>query len=330
MSSAPPDALKLLILDQHSFIGLHLAAAAHGTGIHVLGFSPHDETGPGNRILRSMHTPEIPTVSGDASDPGEILAVLERYRPDVVIGAVDRKPEVPAPPGWLAGCEINFQVAHATIEACALLPPDERPFLIWTGSQDEYGLAPGPWTEGTLPEPASPYAASKLSATDLIAGSIRAGIVSGCVTRLPVMFGEGQDQSMLVPLFVTAALQGLPLPVEAAESMFMLGYMPDAAEWLIRLASAHHAAAFPEVMNTPGYTPITIHEFVGLLDELLPGQVIAEPRLDDPLDQQSPWPDVTLAEKTGMGQILETPIDLALSQTIEWYKHNRWFWIPEP
>ncbi len=283
-----------------------------------------------NRFLRSLNTTQIPTVSGDVSDPEQILTVLERYGPDVVIGAVDRIPTAPASPGWFAGCEVNYQAARATVDACTALAPEQRPFLLWVGSQDEYGLVPGPWHEKLNAEPTSPYATSKLMATDLLTAAIRTGTVTGCVVRLPLMFGEGQADSMLIPRFIITALHGLPLPIDDGDPVFMLGYMPDAAEWMIRLVSAHDAVTFPQIINTPGYRPATMHELVRLLDALLPDQIVADPRYDASLDNRAPWPDTTLAERISMGQVLETPIDLALAQTVEWYDRNRWFWLPGP
>lgn len=321
------DVPKLLVLGQHGFIGCHLVGAGLRTGMHVLGFSLGEDIDQGDRILRSLNTPQVPSVSGDATTCGQIREVLERYRPDVVVNAVGQIPPSPSRETWLGGYEVNYLTATATIDALATLSPEDRPFLLWVGSEEEYGAAPAPWLESVEPMPTTAYGTSKLAATTIVTAAIRSGIVAGCVVRLPLLFGGAQSPSMPIPQLITTALSGRPIPLLPGDPILMLAFAADIAEWMIRLASAHGATSFPLLINAPGYRPMSQNSIIKLLDSLFADGVIAAPRPSDWAPDPTPsYPDTSLAEDLGMGPVLETPLEHALGETIDWYDRNRWYW----
>jgi len=326
MISAPSDVPKLLVLSENGFVGSHLIGAGGSTGMHVLGFSRDSCIESGDRILRSLGTSLIPTVSGDPTEAAQIADVLERYRPDVVINAVDVVSPHPDPADWLGSHEVNYQTARATIDAIAGLTPGDRPFLLWIGTQDEYGAARGPWDESLQARPVSAYGTSKLLATTIVTSAIRAGRIDGCVVRLPVTFGPAQAPTAAVAQLIIAALEGRPLPTVMDDPAFMLSYGLDAAEWIIRLTSARGAIAVPPIINAPGHRPFTLQEVIAVLDGLVPEAVVGPPSSGWSPEQSSPWPDTTLAERIGLGAVLQTPLELAFSKTVAWYDKNRWFW----
>lgn len=328
--TGPNGVPKLLVLGQHGFIGCNLVGAGLGAGMHVLGFSLGADIDRGNRILRSLDIPQVPSVSGNATNCGQIREVLERYRPDIVVNSVGQIPPSPNGEVWLAGYEVNYLTATATIDSLATLPPDERPFLLWVGSEEEYGAAPAPWSETTEPMPTTAYGTSKLAATTIVTAAIRSGIVDGCVVRLPLVFGGAQSPWMAIPGLITAALLGEPIPLLPGDPILTLAYATDVAEWMIRLASAHGATPFPPVINAPGYRPMSQNSIVKLLDNLFPTGVIAAPRPFDWAPEPTPsYSDISLADDMGMGPVLETPLEHALAETINWYDQNRWFWQEE-
>ena len=324
----PSDVPKLLVLGHDTCVGSHLAVAGHRTGMHVLGFSRDTDIERGDRILRSLNARQLPAVAGEVTNREQISDVLGRYRPDVVVSAADRAFPSPGANGWLGSYSDNYQAAIAIIDAIEMVDPERRPFLIWVGSEDEYGIAPAPWLESAQALPTSAYGTSKLLATTIIATAIRTGIVEGCVVRLPIVFGEAQSPARLIANLVIAALQGRPLSLPPGDPMFALTYATDAAEWMIRLAGARGAADFPTVVNAPGYRPMALRKFVSVLDGIVPDGVVTETLL--PSDrtgvQSAQWPDTFLAEQLGLGPVLETPLEHALTETFAWYHRNRWFW----
>jgi dTDP-glucose 4,6-dehydratase len=82
-------------------------------------------------------------------------------------------------------------------------------------STDEvYGdVQQGASTEGDPLRPSSPYAASKASADLLVLAYLRTFGIDACITRGSNAYGPFQFPEKLVPLFITNALEGRPLPV---------------------------------------------------------------------------------------------------------------------
>jgi dTDP-glucose 4,6-dehydratase len=84
-------------------------------------------------------------------------------------------------------------------------------------STDEvYGtLGPNdpPFTEATPLAPRSPYSASKAAADHLVQAFHHTHGLEGIVTRCSNNYGPYQHPEKLIPLMITSALRGLPLPI---------------------------------------------------------------------------------------------------------------------
>ncbi len=88
--------------------------------------------------------------------------------------------------------------------------------LVHVGTDEVYGsLAPGdaPFTETRALAPSSPYAASKAAADLLVQAWARTYGLDAVVTRCSNNYGPFQFPEKLLPLMVTRALAGQPLPV---------------------------------------------------------------------------------------------------------------------
>lgn len=88
--------------------------------------------------------------------------------------------------------------------------------LVHVGTDEVYGsLEPGeaPFTEDRALAPSSPYAASKAAADLLVQAWARTYELDAVITRCSNNYGPFQFPEKLLPLMVTRALAGLPLPV---------------------------------------------------------------------------------------------------------------------
>ncbi len=321
---------RLLILGSHGFIGAHLTRAAVESGHNVLGFSLPADLEQGERILRSLGISPPPAIPGDATDRQQVLDVLNRYQPDVIVNAVGRIDNASGDEPWLGRYSVNYGTATATVDAVAAVAPQDRPFVLWVGSQAEYGDAPSPWSESTPGRPATAYGLSKLMATEAVVAAIRADIIRGCVVRLPIVFGEAQQPTLVVAQLIVSSLAGQSLPMTAGQQTRMLAYAPDAARWMLGVAGGLLAEPAPPIVNLPGYEPMSIQSLVGLLDEALPNGTTADLGAMDyrANERLVAWPDTSLAES--MGATRPTPIEHALRKTVDWYTDNPWFWKGRP
>ena len=87
---------------------------------------------------------------------------------------------------------------------------------VQVGTDEVYGtLAPGdpPFTEQTPLRPRSPYSASKAAADHLAAAFQCSHGLDVVLTRCSNNYGPYQHPEKLIPLAVTSALRGLPVPV---------------------------------------------------------------------------------------------------------------------
>lgn len=321
-STAP----RLLILGQHGFVGAHLTRAAVESGFNVLGFSLPEDIEQGGRILRSLGIPAPPAISGDATNRQQLIDVLDKYQPDIVVNAVGRIERTASDEPWLGRYSVNYATATATVDAVAALSPADRPFVLWVGSQAEYGVAPAPWNEIATCQPTTAYGLSKLMATEVVTAAIRAGIIRGSVVRLPIVFGEAQQPTLVVAQLIVSSLGGESLPMTAGEQTRMFAYARDSARWMLRAVSGSLTESMPPVVNAPGYAPITIRHLVSLLDDTLPNGTTANLGAIEYRKEELSvaWPDTSVAE--AMGTSLAIPIEHALRETVAWYEDNPWFW----
>ena len=161
-------------------------------------------------------------VRGDIGDRSQIDALLAQHRPRAIVNFaaeshVDRSIHGPA-----AFVETNvvgtFTLLEATRAFWSALPEGERrEFRFLHVSTDEvYGsLRPEehPFTETTAYAPNSPYSASKAAADHLVRAYHHTYGLPTLTTNCSNNYGPRQFPEKLIPLMISNALAGKPLPV---------------------------------------------------------------------------------------------------------------------
>lgn len=312
---------QILILGMHGFIGTHVARAALRRGVQVVGLSLDVDIEGAQRLHRTVGLDGVITIAADATDPDVIANAIEEYSPTSVINAVG----ILRSPGdrWIRGYSVNIATALATVDAIAVTEPSLRPRIVWIASQAEYGSAESPWREDTREMPTSAYGVSKLAATSVVLGSIRAEALTGTVLRLPIVFGPAQDPTLFVPAAIHSALMDVPFPMTGGEQRRRLAYVRDIADTIIDIVMCREQ--LPPLVNAPAFAPVMMKEIAGLISDLLPNREPAvlgaiRYRPDEQLDA---WPDTSLAASLGLE--VRTKLEVALRETVEWYERNDWF-----
>ncbi len=87
--------------------------------------------------------------------------------------------------------------------------------LVQVSTDEVYGdvEAPHRCTEDDPLRPSSPYSASKAGGDMQVLAAVRTHGVDACITRGANTYGPNQYPEKIIPLFVTNAFDGLPLPV---------------------------------------------------------------------------------------------------------------------
>src|SRR3954452_13736658 len=173
--------------------------------------------------------------------------------------------------------------------------------------------------------PSSPYAAAKAAGELLVPAYVRTFGVNASITRGSNTYGPNQYPEKVIPLFVTNALEGEPLP--------LYGDGRQVRDWLfvedhcsgIDLVLRDGAAG--EIYNVGGgderYNIDVAEKLLELTgaDRSLLRRVDARPGHDRRYS-------VDTAKIRALGWAPATTFDEGVRQTVDWYRENRSWWEP--
>ncbi len=194
-------------------------------------------------------------------------------------------------------------------------------------STDEvYGSVPaGASRETDELKPRNPYAASKAGADRLAYSYWATYEVPVIVTRASNNYGPYQFPEKVIPLFVTNAIEDLPVP--------LYGDGKNVRDWL---HVDDHCRAIDllietgvsgEVYNIGGGNEVMNVDLTHRsLDALGKPASLIKPVADRPGHDRRYCLDTT--KLRGIGWAPAEPFDEGLRRTIEWYRRNDWWWRP--
>jgi dTDP-glucose 4,6-dehydratase len=308
--------MRVLVTGGAGFIGSHFVRrlAAAGEDVVVLDKLAYS----GNRANLEGVRHEF--VQGDICDPDAVAEAAAGCDAIVNFAAethVDRSILGPAEfiQTDVAGTQVLLDWCRAT---------ETR--LVQVSTDEVYGdlEAGGASVEDDPLRPSSPYSASKAGGDLQALAYVRTYGVDASITRGANTYGPNQYPEKLVPLMVTNALDGLPLPV--------YGDGRQRREWLF---AEDHCAAIElvlregragEVYNVGGEERENL-ELVGRIVELTG----ADPGLVRHVEDR-PGHDRRYAldssKLRGLGWEPRQELAAGLEQTVAWYRDNRAWWEP--
>jgi dTDP-glucose 4,6-dehydratase len=199
--------------------------------------------------------------------------------------------------------------------------------LVQVSTDEVYGDLEGGGSsrESDLLNPSSPYSAAKAAGELLIPAYVRTFGVNASITRGSNTYGPHQYPEKFIPLFVTNALDGEPLP--------LYGDGRQVRDWLfvedhcagIELVLLQGAAG--EIYNIGGGDE---HENIEVAERLL--QLTGADRSllrsvpDRPGHDRRYSVDSTKLHALGWSP--QTPFEIGLRETVSWYRENRSWWEP--
>ncbi len=173
-------------------------------------------------LASAENDPAHTFIQGDICDAALVTTLLERHKPRAIVhfaaeSHVDRS--IHGPEAFLrTNIDGTFTLLQAARQHHATLTGEAKDsFRFLHVSTDEvYGtLAPNdsPFHEETPFAPNSPYAASKASSDHLVRAWVHTYGLPAIITNCSNNYGPFQFPEKLIPLMISNALQGKPLPV---------------------------------------------------------------------------------------------------------------------
>jgi dTDP-glucose 4,6-dehydratase len=199
--------------------------------------------------------------------------------------------------------------------------------LVQVSTDEVYGDLEGGGSsrESDLLNPSSPYSAAKAAGELLIPAYVRTFGVNASITRGSNTYGPHQYPEKFIPLFVTNALDGEPLP--------LYGDGRQVRDWLfvedhcagIELVLLQGAAG--EIYNVGGGDE---HENIEVAERLLEltgaDRSLLRSVPDRPGHDRRYSVDSTKLHALGWSP--QTPFEIGLRATVSWYRENRGWWEP--
>jgi dTDP-glucose 4,6-dehydratase len=209
--------MRLLVTGGCGFIGSNFIQHMLGSHPDLVLVNLDKLTYAGNRqnltaVEREHGGTRYVFVHGDIADPALVARTLEEHAVDAVCNFaaeshVDRSISDPAP-----FITTNVQGTQVLLEAARRLGV---PRFLQVSTDEVYGtLGPaGKFREDTPLAPNSPYSASKASADLFVRAYHETYGLDTVITRCSNNYGPYQFPEKLIPLMITLAAEGKPLPV---------------------------------------------------------------------------------------------------------------------
>ncbi len=322
----PPalDGARVLVTGGAGFIGsnfvhrlLELHPRAHAVVLDALTYAGRIEN------LEDVPAKSLTFVHGDIRDPAAVAKAMDGCDLALNFAAeshVDRSIETPG--------EFIQTDVYGVFVLCEEARRRGIGRFVQISTDEVYGeVLEGYATESWPLEPRSPYAASKAGG-DRLAHAYHATYgLPVVVTRCSNNYGPRQYPEKLVPLFVTNAIDGEPLPV--------YGTGTNRRDWLhVR----DHCDALLALLAQPGIEGQTFniggkheHDVLTVTDHILrhlgrPATLIRHVEDRPGHDRRYAVDSTRLSRLTGWQPRIE--FDAGLRETVEWYRTHESWWRP--
>jgi len=316
--------VDVLVTGGAGFIGSNFVryALARHQDWHVTTLDKLTYAGRRENLHDVMDHPRHGFVHGDIADAPVSGPLVERADLVVHFAAethVDRSIHA-------AGDFIRTDVegTFVLLEAARRAPRLRR--FVQISTDEVYGsVSSGASRESDELKPRNPYAASKAGADRLAYSYWATYDVPVIVTRASNNYGPYQFPEKVIPLFVTNAIEDIPVP--------LYGDGRNIRDWLhvddhcLALDLLIEKGANGEVYNIGGGNEVMnvdlTHRILGHLGK--PAALI-RPVTDRPGHDRRYCLDTT--KLRGLGWAPQIPFERGLGETVDWYARNDWWWRP--
>jgi len=316
--------IHVLVTGGAGFIGSNFVRWAHRAhpDWHITTLDKLTYAGRMENLADVMDSPRHRFVKGDIADAA-VAAPLVRESEIVVHFAaethVDRSIQSAA--DFLTTDVIGTFVL---LEAARVAPKLRR--FVQISTDEVYGSVPeGASRETDELRPRNPYSASKAGADRLAYSYWATYNVPVIITRASNNYGPNQFPEKIIPLFVTNAIDNIPLP--------LYGDGLNVRDWLHvedhcrAIDLAVDRGTDGEVYNIGGGNEVKNVDLTHTILELAGRPItLIRPVADRPGHDRRYALDTSKLRRLGWAP--EVPFEAGLKATVDWYRENEWWWRP--
>jgi dTDP-glucose 4,6-dehydratase len=316
---------NLLVTGAAGFIGANFVHHMLATypNYRVVAFDKLTYAGNPNNLKSVENHPNYAFVQGDICDAAAVRDAVKRYEIDTIVNFaaethVDRSILDPD-----AFVRTNV---HGPYVLCEVVKDLKLERLHHISTDEVYGPIPeGMFKETDRFKPTSPYAAAKAGGELLVLSYWMTYNLPITVTRGVNTYGPYQYPEKQIPLFVTNAIDNLPLPLYG-----------DGRQVRDRLHAIDHARGVDVVLHHgqlgEAYNVSADMERTNIEVTELMLEILEKPRsLIQPVHDR-PAHDVRYAldssKLRALGWEPQIDFDTGFEQTVRWYQQNEWWWRP--
>lgn len=311
---------RTLLTGVAGFIGSHLADFLIRRDVRIRGVDAFTDTyAPQQKrdnLMGASRSPNLELVTGDLARD-DLRPLLEDV--DTVIHLAG-EPGVPT--SWGAGfptyVERNILATQRLLEAATAA--GVRRF-VYASSSSVYGPQDRPVLESAVPQPLSPYGATKLAGEALVAAYAQERGLSTVSLRYFSVFGPRQRPDMAAHRFIEAMLDRRRLPVYGdGRQARDFTYVAD----VVAATAAATTASVPPgaVLNVAKGEPVEVRELIAMIAEDLDVEPFIEPRPERAGDTFR-TEGCADAAREALGWEPVTDVRTGLRRQVEWHLQRR-------
>jgi dTDP-glucose 4,6-dehydratase len=269
-----------------------------------------------------LEHPRHEFVKGDVADPGVAAPLVSNANVVVHFAAETHVDRSILNAGEFITTDVfgTFVLLEAAREATSLQK------FIQISTDEVYGSVPeGSSRETDELKPRNPYSASKAGADRLAYSYWATYQVPTVITRASNNYGPNQFPEKVIPLFITNAMENLPLP--------LYGDGMNERDWLhvsdnCRAIDLIIASGVPgEVYNIGGGNHVKNADLTRRILQLLEKpETLIRHVADRPGHDRRYSLDTSKLQSLGWEP--RVPFEQGLAETVAWYQQNEWWWRP--
>lgn len=246
---------RVFITGANGFIGHHLVRRLldQGASVSVLGRK------------KDQYSLPVTEYTGDLKDRGTIESCLTQADPEIIFHLAAYKERSPKMEAFATAVEENLMGSLNLFSAMGGLK-NLRSAVV-TGTAEEYGNNPSPFTEGMRESPVSSYSYSKLCVTQLC--QVLSGLhgLPLVVIRPTLAYGPGQPGDMFLPALIQALAADQPFPMSPGGQTRDFIYIDDLVDAL--LLAAQRPGLAGEIINVGSGLPLKIADLALKTEQMM-------------------------------------------------------------